>query len=56
MREYIEINLQEGGDFVSKSWPERKEIWILLFVQQLTSFMTLSESLISGVLVSSAIK
>lgn len=56
MREYIEIKLQEGGDFVSQSRQERKETWILLFVQQLASFVTLSESLISGVSVSSAIK
>lgn len=55
MREYIEIKLQEGGDFVSQSRQERKETGILLFVQQLAS-CDLSESLISGVSVSSAIK
>lgn len=56
MREHIEIKLQGEGDFVSKPRPENKAIWVLVLVQQLTSFVTLSESLISGVLISSAIK
>lgn len=49
----MEIKLQESGDLVSKPWPENE---VLVLVQQLTSFVTLSELLISRVLVSPAIK
>lgn len=50
----MEIKLQESGDLVkSPPWPENE---VLVLVQQLTSFVTLSELLISRVLVSPAIK